>query len=82
MGQGLFAHAGAGLGQKFEEAAGAEEVEVGGVEMGGDIDGCGLLAVADPAVFDAGDAFAVEVCGSFGLGSFAEDSGRGRRRWR
>ncbi len=43
--------------------------------MGGDVYGGGLGAVAMPAVFDAGDAFAVEVGGSFGLGLIAEDAG-------
>ena len=47
VGEGLFAHAGAGLREKFEEAGGAEEVEVGGVEVGGDVDRERLLAVAD-----------------------------------
>jgi hypothetical protein len=31
------------------------------------------LAGARPAVFDAGEAFAIEVDGAFGAGTFAQD---------
>jgi len=72
-GEGVFAHAGAGEREKFEEARGTEEIEISGVEAGMNVDAVAGLAGAGPAVFDAGDAFAVEVGGSFGAGPLAKD---------
>jgi hypothetical protein len=63
------------LREEFEEAGGAEEIEVVGVEMAGDFDGDLLLAFANPAVFDAGEAFVVDVDGSLGDGATLEDFG-------
>jgi hypothetical protein len=70
-GEGIFAHAGAGEREEFEETAGAEEVEIGGVEAGVGVDAFAGLASARPAVFDAGEALAVEVYGAFGAGAAA-----------
>ena len=52
----------------------AEEVEVGGVEMVRYFETMFLLAGFDPAVFDAGEAFAVDVGGSLCSGLLAEDA--------
>ena len=50
----------------------AEEIEVGGVETGMNVDASVGLARACPAIFDAGDAVAIEVDGTFGASSFAQ----------
>jgi hypothetical protein len=84
-GECVFAYASASEGEKLEEAALAEEIEIGGVEAGVDVDACagpadsGLvdsgLVQGDPAVFDAGEAVAIEVDGAFGAGSPSQDPG-------
>lgn len=51
----------------------AEEVEVGSVEMGGDVEAFSALAGAGPTVFDAREALAVEVDGAFGDGLSLEE---------
>ncbi len=72
--ESVFAHASAREGEKLEEARFAEEIEIGGVEAGVDVDAVRLAGpVPMPAVFDAGEAFAIEVDGTFGAGSVAED---------
>lgn len=43
-----------------------EEVEVGGVEMAGDVEAVSALTHARPPVFDASETPAVEVYGAFG----------------
>ncbi len=58
-GESLFSHPCAREGEELEEAAGAEEVEVGGIEAGVSVDVLtGLmragLAGLRPAIFDAG----------------------------
>jgi hypothetical protein len=52
--EGVFAHASAGEREELEEAAGAEEVKVGGVEAGVGVDALACLAGSNPAVLDAG----------------------------
>ena len=71
--KGVFAHAGAGLGEKLEEAAGSEEIEIGRVEAGLGVGPLCLLAIADPAIFDAGEAFAVDSGRAFSKGPFTEN---------
>jgi hypothetical protein len=45
-----------------------EEVEVGGVEVLGDVEALAAGAGALPAVFDPGEAVAIEIDGSLGEG--------------
>ena len=58
----------------MEEAALSEEIEVGGVEAGVNVDALACLARARPAIFDAGEALAIEVDGAFGACSLAKHS--------
>ena len=74
-GKGVFAHAGAGEGEEFEETAGTEEVEVGGVEAGVKVDALAGLTGAYPAIFDACETVAVKVDRSFGAGALSQNIG-------
>lgn len=72
----VFSDAGAGERQEFEEAALSEEVEVSGIEAGMNVDAVpGLsgawIAWVNPAIFDAGESFAIEVDGTFGARALA-----------
>lgn len=80
--EGVLAHAGAGGAEEFEEAAGAGDVEVGGVEAGLELGGggggeggevAGVEAV--PAVFDAREAVAIDLCGAACGAEAAKDAG-------
>jgi hypothetical protein len=76
--EGVLSHSGAGEGEEFEETAGAEEIEVGSVETGVDVaarEGLiyGGVAGVKPAILDAGESFAVEVCGALGTGVLAKN---------
>jgi hypothetical protein len=71
-GEGVFAHSRAGEGEEFEEAASPEEIQVGGVEAGMNINALSGLASANPAVFDAGEAVAIELDGAFCAGTLAQ----------
>jgi hypothetical protein len=56
----------------------SEEVEVGGEETGVDVDSRSGLAFAElvrvnPAIFDAGEAVAIEIDGALGAGSLAQN---------
>jgi hypothetical protein len=73
MRENIFSHAGTSLGEKLEETASPEEIEIGSVEAGYGIGALCLLTVADPAIFDAGQASAVDIGCAFGKGSFAKD---------
>lgn len=71
--EGIFTHAGAGLGEKLKEASRSEEVEIRCVEAWNGIGAHGLGAIAFPAVLDAGQPLTVEIDGPFGESFFAED---------
>jgi len=73
VGEGVLTHAGSGDGEKFEEAAAAEEIEVGGVEMFGGVEAVSGGAMALPLVLDAGEAETVELYGSLGDGLFLQE---------
>jgi hypothetical protein len=62
----VFSHASSAEGEKLKQAGGAEEVEIGGVEAGMDINVGSRLARARPAIFYAGEASAIEVDGALG----------------
>lgn len=64
-GERVFAHAGACDGEEREEAAVPKEIEIGGIEVFGDIETFSALASALPTVFDTRDSSAVEVDGTF-----------------
>jgi hypothetical protein len=71
----VFSHAGTGDREELEETSMSEEVEVGRVEMGGDIETLPALTCARPAVFDPRDALAVEVHSAFGDALLLKDFG-------
>jgi hypothetical protein len=50
----------------------SEEIEVGGVETGVNVDALAGLASARPAIFDAGEPVAVEIDGTFGACALAQ----------
>jgi hypothetical protein len=50
-----------------------EEVEVGRVEMAGNVEAISALSCARPAVFDASEAAKIEVYGAFGYGLLLQD---------
>jgi hypothetical protein len=64
----LFSHAGADGAEELEQAPAAEQVEVGGVDVVRIVELGALLAGTGPVVFDAGQAFSVEVCCAVGAG--------------
>jgi hypothetical protein len=53
----------------------SEEIEVGGVEAGVNVYARAGLACARPAIFDAGQALAIEVDGAFGACALAQHLG-------
>lgn len=75
VGQGVFAHTGAGEGEELEQAAMAEEIEVGGVEMIGDVEALATSADAAPFVFDTRKALAVELGAALGYRLQIKDFG-------
>ena len=50
----------------------SEEIEVGGVEAGVNVDACAGLTRATPAIFDAGQSLAIKVDGTFGACALAQ----------
>jgi hypothetical protein len=74
-GECVFAHAGAGEREKFEETAWAEEIEVGGVEAGAYVDSLSGLSRSLPAIFDTGETAAIELYRALGFGAAAKRSG-------
>jgi len=50
----------------------SEEIEVGGVEAGVNVDALAGLALARPAIFDAGEPLEIEVDGTFGAFALAQ----------
>ena len=70
--QEFFAHGQARGGEQFEQAAGAEDVEVFGVDVFWVAEAIAGAAVAGPEVFDAGEAALVESGRGFGAGFRAE----------
>jgi hypothetical protein len=71
----VFSHASSAEGEKLKQAGGAEEVEIGGVEAGMDINVGSRLARARPAIFYAGEAVAIEVDGTLGAGAALQEPG-------
>jgi hypothetical protein len=74
-GKRVFSHAGTGGRKQLEETSMPEEVEIGSVEMGRDIETLAALTCAWPAVFDARESLAVEVHSAFSDGLLLKDSG-------
>lgn len=72
--EGVFAHAGARDGEELEEASMTEDVEIGSVEVTGDIEAVSACARALPAIFDAGEAPVVKVDCTFGDGLSLQNS--------
>jgi hypothetical protein len=78
--ESIFAHAGAGEGEKFEEAGLAKEVEVSSVETRVNVDSdsrSGLASIGlvqvNPAIFDSSESVAIEIDGAFGAGALARN---------
>jgi len=71
--EGIFSHAGAGLGEKLEEAAGSEEIEISRIQADGGIGALCLLAVADPTVFYTSEALSIDIGCAFSEGSSVEN---------
>ncbi len=75
MCKGVFAHASAGQREKLEQAPPSEEVQIDCVKAGGGFGARGLLAIANPAILDAGQSLAVDVGCSLGGRLLSEDIG-------